>query len=325
MPNPTRSDVHVNAPLTNVSIAYLQEQNKFIASQVFPLIGVPKQSDLYFTYDQGDFMRSEAKQRAPGTESAGAGYDLTTASYSCDVMALHKDVADQVRANADAPLDMDADATKFLTQQMMIKRDRDWATAHFSGGTWTGSTTAADINLAAGALAKWDVAAGTPIEDIDAQSDSVEAKTGFRANTLVLGVDSYNAIKNSADVVDRIRYTQTGVVTEDMLASLLGLKKVIVARGVYNSAAAGAADVISRIYTATTALLLYVPEAPSLMQPSAGYTFAWSGYTGAGPDGQRVSRFRMDQLRSDRIEMEMAYDQKQVSTVLGARFVNTAG
>jgi hypothetical protein len=29
----------------------------------------------------------------------------------------------------------------------------------------------------------------------------------------------------------------------------------------------------------------------------------------------------MDHLRADRIEMEMAYDQKQVSTVLGARFV----
>ena len=324
MPNPTRSDVHVNAPLTNVSIAYLQDEKKFISSQVFPLINVPKQSDLYFQYDQGDFMRSEAKQRAPGTESAGAGYDLSTASYSCDVNALHKDVADQIRANADAPLNMDSDATKFLTQQMMIKRDRDWATSFFSGGTWTGSTTGADINLAGGGLNEWDTAGGTPIEDIDDQADSIEAKTGFRGNTLVLGVDSYNAMKNSADVVDRIRYTQTGVVGEDLLASLLGLDKVIVARGVYNSANQGAADVIGRIYTPKSALLLYVPPSPSLMQPSAGYTFAWGGYTGAGPDGQRVSRFRMDHLRSDRIEMEMAYDQKQVSTVLGARFTNCA-
>ena len=325
MPNPTRSDVHVNAPLTNVSIAYLQENSKFISTQLFPLINVPKQSDLYFQYDQGDFMRAEAKDRAPGTESAGAGYDLTTASYSCAVKALHKDVADQIRANADAPLDMDSDATKFLTQQMMIRRDKDWAASFFSGGTWTGSTTAADINLAAGGLNKWDTANGTPIEDIDAQADSIEAKTGFRANTLVLGVDSYNAIKNSSDVVDRIRYTQTGVVTEDILASLLGMKKVVVARGVENTALQGAADVISRIYTATTAVLMYVPDNPSLMHPSAGYTFAWGGYTGAGPDGQRVSRFRMDHLRSDRIEMEMSYDQKQVSTVLGARFTNCAG
>ena len=154
MPNPTRSDVHVNAPLTQVSIAYLQNETKFISTQVFPLISVSKQSDLYFTYDHGDFLRSEARMRAPGTESAGAGYDLSTDSYSANVIALHKDVADQIRQNADAPLDMDADATKFLTQQMMIKRDKDWASSFFSGGTWTGSTTGADINLAAGGLNK---------------------------------------------------------------------------------------------------------------------------------------------------------------------------
>ena len=321
MPNPTRSDVHVNAPLTNVSIAYVQDSNKFISSKVFPLVNVPKQSDLYFTYDQGDFLRSEAKNRAPGTESAGAGDNLTTSSYSCSVTALHKDVADQIRANADAPLNMDSDATKFLTQQMMIRRDKDWAASFFSGGTWTGSTTGADINKTA---SKWNSATGTPIEDIDAEADSIEAKTGFRGNTLVLGVDAYNALKNSADVVDRIRYTQTGVVTEDMLAGLLGMKTVYVARGVENTALEGATDTFARLYTSTTALVMYVPDSPSLMHPAAGYTFAWGGYTGAGPDGQRVSRFRMDHLRSDRIEMEMSYDQKQISTVLGARLINCA-
>jgi len=204
---------------------------------------------------------------------------------------------------------------------MMIRRDKDWAASFFSGGTWTGSTTGADINKTG---SKWNSATGTPIEDIDAEADSIEAKTGFRGNTLVLGVDAYNALKNSADVVDRIRYTQTGVVTEDMLSGLLGLKKVLVARGVENTALQGATDTISRIFTGTSAVLMYVPDSPSLMQPSAGYTFAWGGYTGAGPDGQRVSRFRMDHLRSDRIEMEMSYDQKQVSTVLGARFINCA-
>ena len=316
MPNPTRSDVHVNAPLTQVSVAYLQEQSKFIAGQCFPLISVPKQSDLFFQYSQGDFMRAEAAIRAPGTESKGAGYDLTTASYSAAVFALHKDVADQIRQNADAPLNMDADATKFLTQQMLIKRDLDWSTDFFSGGSWTGSTTAGNITPGT----KWDASGATPIEDIEAQADSIEAKTGFRGNTLVLGVDAYNALKNSADVVDRIRYTQTGTVTEELLASLLGMKKVMVARGVYNSALEGATDSVGRIYTGDSALLLYVPDSPSLMHPSAGYTFAWQ-YAGAGGDGQRVSRFRMDHLRSDRIEMEMAYDQKQVSTVLGARFI----
>jgi len=57
------------------------------------------------------------------------------------------------------------------------------------------------------------------------------------------------------------------------------------------------------------------------MHPSGGYTFSWSGYSGAQA-GQRVSRFRMDHLRSDRIEMEMTYDQKVISSALGV-FIQT--
>ena len=42
MPNPTRSDVHVNSPLTQVSIAYLQDQAKYVSTQCFPTDLCPK-------------------------------------------------------------------------------------------------------------------------------------------------------------------------------------------------------------------------------------------------------------------------------------------
>ena len=121
MPQPTQSQVHVDAILTNMSIAYMQEQDNFIASRVFPTVNVAKQSDKYFTYTQADFYRDQAKVRADGTESAGSGYGLSTDTYSSAVYALHKDIGDQVRANSDAPLDPDMDATRFLTHQMMIR------------------------------------------------------------------------------------------------------------------------------------------------------------------------------------------------------------
>jgi hypothetical protein len=318
MPNPTRSDVHVNAPLTNISIAHIQDESKFVASQVFPIVPVTKQSDLYFQYSQDDFLRSGMKLRAPGTETAGAGYGLSTASYSCDVFGLHKDVADQIRANADAPLDMDKDAAKFLTQQFLIKRDADFAATHFGTSTWTGSTTAGDITPGT----KWDATSATPIQDIEEQLDSIEARTGYRGNTVVMGVAAMSAFRNSGDVVDRVKYTQKGVVTEDMIAGLLGVEKVVVARGIQNTALEGATAVYSRLFTTDSVLCCYTNPAPSLMSPSAGYTFVWSGFLGGGTDGQRVSRFRMDPLRSDRIEIEASYDQKLVSATLGAMLIN---
>jgi hypothetical protein len=74
--NPTAGDVHVNTPLTNISIAYIQDAANFVAARVFPNIPVAKQSDRYYTYDRGEFNRDEMEERAPGTESAGGSYTL---------------------------------------------------------------------------------------------------------------------------------------------------------------------------------------------------------------------------------------------------------
>ena len=312
MPQPTTTDVHVDAPLTNLSVGFKNEMSSFIADQVFPNVPVAKQTDKYFTYTQDDFFRTDARLRAPGTESAGSGYNLSTATYSCDVLALHKDIDDATRANADAPLDMNRDAVEFLTQHMLLKREIDWASTYFTASAWGSNTDGST---------KFDAA--NAITNITEKIDTVEAGTGYRPNILVCGVTAFRDLKNNSDVLDRIKYTQQGTATEGLLASLLGVDKVLVARSVKNTANEGATASYSRVHSANGALLVYAPSTPSLMHPSAGYTFTWSGYQGS-VSGQRVSRFRMDHLRSDRIEMEMAYDQKVISSSLGYFFSDTA-
>lgn len=317
MPQPTKGDVHVNAPLTNLSIAYMQEAKHFIADKVSPLVPVNKQSDLFYEYSREDFYRDSARKRAPGTESAGSGWNLdSTANYFCDVYALHKDVDDQIRANQDAVLDMDRDAALFLAQQFMIRKDKLWLDSHFATGLWTGSSTGGDITP--GTL--WSAAGGLPIDDIDAEISAMHGKTGYRPNTLVIGEDVFRGIKNNASVLDRIKYTQTGLVTEDLLAGVFGVDQVVVARSVVNSAAEGAAEDTNFIANPKDALLMYVAPRPSIMQPSASYTFAWTGLMGAGANGVRSKKFRMEHLESDRIENQMAIDTKVTGTILGAYF-----
>jgi hypothetical protein len=56
--------------------------------------------------------------------------------------------------------------------------------------------------------------------------------------------------------------------------------------------------------------------------PSAGYTFSWTGLLGSGAEGGRISKFRMEHLKADRIELEQAFDLKLVAADLGY-FFNT--
>lgn len=319
MAQPTPGDVHVNAPLTNVSIAFIQKQDRFIADKVFPNIPVLKQGDVYFTYPKDNWFRTEAKIRAPGTESAGSGYTVSTDSYFAQPIAIHKDIDDQLRANADSPINVDRDATEFVTQQLLLKRDSDWKTAYFTTSLWTGSTTGSDITP--GTL--WSASLSTPIADITAQAFSIEKKTGFKPNTLVLGPEVWQILRNHPDFTDRVKggavTGQPALVNLNLLAQILELDRVLVASTVQNTAVEGATASMSYMF-GKNALLCYANPSPSLMTPSAGYTFSWNGLLGSGALGNRIKRFRMEQLEVDRIEGEMAYAMKLVAADLGAFF-----
>jgi len=107
-----------------------------------------------------------------------------------------------------------------------------------------------------------------------------------------------------------------------VLASLFEVDTVLIARGVRNDAAEGAAEATGYIMT-DGALLCYSNPNPSLMAPSAGYSFTWSGFIGSGPDGQRIKKFRMENLSADRVEGEIVFDHKRVDAQLGVFFTNT--
>jgi hypothetical protein len=56
------------------------------------------------------------------------------------------------------------------------------------------------------------------------------------------------------------------------------------------------------------------------MTPTAGYTFSWTGLLGAGAEGNRIRSFRLEAIRSDRVEIDMSFDMKLVSGDLGGFF-----
>ena len=312
MPNPTSQDVHVDAILTSMSVAYMQDSNAFVSSRVFPTIPVQKQSDKYFEYSQADFFRDQVQPRADGTESAGTGYGLSTDTYSATNYALHKDIGHLTLANSDSPLDPLADATRFLSQQMLIKQERDWATNCFATSIWGTDSTPSTL---------WSAASSTPIADVQTAKNTVLTNTGYLPNTMVMSYKVFSALLDNEDIVDRIKYTSSDSITADLLASLFGLDRVLVMSSTYNSAAEGATASYAQIGD-RDALVCYVAPNPGLMMPSAGYNMVWTGVGGGLGTNTAVSQFEMADRRATRIEIESAWDYKVVSSALGYFFSN---
>ena len=323
MPQPTRSDVHINRALTNISVAYIQRAQDFIADKVFPIVPVLKQSDRYFVYDQGYWFQTSAQKRAPSTESAGSGFAINnTPTYFADVWAVHKDVDDQTRANADQPLDLDRDATLFVTQQMLLRREIQFANTYMTNNIWQGFLVGGvptDFQPNVNGDGYWDTNTSNPMADIDFLKQQVKSQTGLLPSTLVVSNDVFFALRNNPTVLDRIKYTQRGVVSEELLANLFGVEKFLVASVVQNTS--GTLPVPdSGVYSyllQNNFLLVYANPAPSILQPSGGYIFSWQGLFGAGAQGNRIMTFRMEQLKSDRIEGEMAFAMNLVGANLG--------
>ena len=318
MPQPTKSAVHVDRPLTNISVAYAQTGN-FVADRVFPRVPVSKQSDQYFTYTKADWLRSQAELRAPATESAGSGWTLGTDTYYARVRAIHKDIADQQRANQDSPLNLDADATRWITRQILMDREKDWSTTFFGAGIWDNEVTGVSGTPAAGQFQYWDEDGSDPIGDIDEQKITVMESTGYVPQIGVASPHVVRGLRNNADVIDRIKYTQQGVVTPGLLASLLDLDAMYIASAIEDTSTEGAATDSPGFIHGKHFLLAYAAPAPSLMEPSAGYTFVWTGLMGS-VDGWQIKRFRMEHLEADRVEGQLADDQKVVASDVAVFF-----
>lgn len=318
---PTMQNAHIDRALTNVSVAYMQDAANFIADKVFPIVKVQRQSDVFYTYNKGDFMRDEAQVRGAASESAGGDYGVEASEpYYCRKHAFHKDVTPEERANYDEPLDADTDAADFVTQKMLIRREMEWASKFFTTGVW-GREIAGGDAAAENTAVYWSSATSDPISDITGAAVQMASETGYRPNTLVLSPFAFNALKNHEDILDRIKYTQKGIVTADLLATLFEVENVYVAWSVVNTGAKGAADNIGFIM-GKHALLCYSAPKPSLKKPSAGYIFAWTGLTGSGAYGNRIVRLPMDMLGlgTERIEGEIAFDAKKICADLGVFF-----
>lgn len=325
MANPTAGAVHVDSALTNISVAFFQKATNFIAGRVFPNVPVDKQSDRYFTYDRGDFNRDEARERAPGTESAGSGLDLdNTPTYYAKVYAFHKDIPDQIVANADAAVNLERAASEYVAHKMLIRKEKDFMSRFFAGGIWTNDWDGVASGPTGNQVVQWsDTTSGDPIGNIRVAKSTIMESTGFMPNTLVLGQRVMDALVDHPDIVDRVKYSggvgnqNPALVNEQTLAALFGVERVVVGAAIENTAADGLTGAHSFI-AGKKALLCYSAPTPSLLAPSAGYTFSWQGYLGTTNEfGIATSRFRMEHLKSERVEGEIAMDHKLVSADLG--------
>lgn len=321
MPMLTPSAVHVDQPLTNLTLAYVQDQSNFIADKVFPTVGVTKQSDKYFIYDRANQNRAgDVKKLAPRTEVQRIGLEVSTDSYYADVYGLGMDFDEQTLANEDAALEVRSMGAQTLVNRILIDREEKFASAFFASGVWGSETTPSNL---------WsDYTNATPITDVTTARRAMQLKSGgYKPNTMVVGKEVRDILINHPDILARLNggstVSNTALITNAKLAEIFEVENFFVMEAVKNTAAEGIAE-SNAFIGGKHALLTYTPSTAGLRTPAAGLTFAWNSLSGVNNLGVTVESFSDDALRrqqvAELIQVKLAYDMKVTGADLGYFF-----
>lgn len=303
MPAPSRQDVHINRPLTNIAIAY--RNDGFVgADYLFPVIPVQKQSDLYFIFQKGAWFRDVVAKRAPGTRAKEVDYFLSTGSYLCEEYALSDVIPDEVRENADNPLRPDREAVELVTDLLQLSQEVRIANLVTTAANWSSSATP---------TTKWDQASSDPLGDVETGIETIVSLIAREPNKAVMGRQVWTHLKNHQDLLDRIKYTERGIITVPMLQGLFGIPSIKVGNALKNTAQEGQADNLQFVW-GKHFLMVWSPQRGGLRIPSAGYVFQWKNF--------QTLRFRRREEFSDVVTVRHSVDERVTAPDAGYLLTN---
>ena len=304
---PDVSDLHIDRPMTNMSIAYHQKESDYVASKITRAIPVMNQTNLFASYDKQTFFRDEAQKRAPATETAGSGFTVATTPYLCEEYGFHKDIPWEVRNNADAPFRVDNDARMFVDKKLLIKKDVLLAAAIFTINVWNtdvvGGTDFTQCD-------EWGTS--LPIDDVEDARDAIHSVTGQEITTFLMGRQCWRKTKHHPTLIEKIKYTQRGVLTVDLVASLLEIPRIVIGQSLRATNVEGATAAYAYNY-GKHGLFMSVDPSPGLLTPTAFVSLVWVR------QGRAVTmrRLRNNWKQFDRIEGLFNIDHKITGADLG--------
>ena len=299
--------IHVDRTLTNLSIKF--GNGALIADEVAPRQKVIRDSDSYFIYGKEDKRVYDAL-RARGNESNGINsFKTSTATYTLQKYALHDDIGYDDVADADEALDLKKDATEYLTNDILVAREKRVADLLTAAATFS---TSGNV-LALSSTNRWDDAAfsttGVPIEkQIDIGKNAIRNAIGIEPNYIVIPAAVSKYVKRDSAVRELIKYTNNTLLVNGELPPTMWNMKVLIPGSVYDSANHGAAYSGADVW-GKHVLMFYKSPTVSKKMMTLALTF----------DGmmRTVKEIDMPLIESTRIEVQEKVNEKVISDYAG--------
>lgn len=255
----------VDPVLTDISLGY--QNPSYIAGLLLPTVKVAKQSGKHFVYDKGMF-RAETALRGPGARSKEVTHNLTTGlTYYCEDHALKEFVPDEDVDNAVEGVDPYADATENVTEKLLVEKEIEAASI------LTNSSVITQYSALSG-TSQWDNSNSDPIVAVRTAANTIRGSVMVKPNTLMLSQSVRDKLIDHPAIIDRFKFVQGGIITDEMLARAFDVERVIIGAAQKNSAVEGQTDSMADIW-GKNALLTYINPRLGQKIVTLGVTYQW--------------------------------------------------
>lgn len=295
-----------NPLLTNMLIAYMNEDSDFIARQCAPLVAVEEESGTYVTIEKKHWFADKLERRAYGDTYARGGYTFGSDTYKTVQWGLEHVIPVEHERTSQVPMRLESVGLEWLAHQSNLRKEIQFAADFMKTDVWTTNPTPTD----------WDDASGVPVTDTQTYQRTVRQLIGKAPNAMAMGEIVYDALLVNAQVATKIQYTvtQTRQAVKDILASVLGLDFLFVSRATYNTANTGQTASLSPIMD-DDALLFIVKPGADMFDVSSIKTFGWDS-----GEGEINTYLDPTTRNSTVLQHTEQWDQKLISADSGVFF-----
>ncbi len=257
----------VDPILTNIARGY--HNSAFIGEQIFPTVDVEKEAGKIPQFGKESFMSYKTERAIRADSNQMDGDFLSTIKYSTEEHDIERRI--DYREEKESFMNEKVLATRRTKDVLSLGHELKAAELLQDADNYADSNkeTLVDNQL--------DDSGIDPTILIREKRNALRDIIGARANTLVMGPAVYDVLVNHPLIIEKIKYSQTGIVTKDLLKRLLEVNEILVGEAIYSEDKKTFKD----IWGNNLVLFYKVPNsgmAKTPYQPSFGYTLRKKGH-----------------------------------------------
>lgn len=260
----------VDKILSNVSSKY--NPKGMICEQFLPLIQVPQNTGLLAGYGDSHLRIENSLKGGKSKYRRVETVSYTTQTYLIRGHGLEALVTKEDKRNYDDPFDAEKDETTGLTTSLFLEKEKVLADAVTSTSIMTQNETLS------GNAQFSDYTNSDPLKKFKSAYSTVRSACGAIIDTAAMDYDVFQQLRYHPQLLDALGYKfdRPGGLGADELAKALGLRRILVADVMYNSAQEGQTSVKSPVW-GKHIVLAVLPEKAEKEQISLGYRLQISG------------------------------------------------